>query len=190
MTSRSIIIMLGMVHLACSVSVAAQQFVFGGVNTNPVPTGVNLGSFIPSDGIQNGYVPLKLAGAGSSSISPVIVLPPLPPGGGSANNPYEFSYPGSYIPRDTPLHRFNGYVVCDPPPPPGEKAGTGESSGQSPEATGESTHQPTRRPAARSLIKTTTTRSLAAPQYLQPCPIYTINGQIQKDDNYSTTRSR
>jgi hypothetical protein len=31
------------------------------------------------------------------------------------------------------------------------------------------------------LVKITTTRPLAAPDSLQSCPIYTINGQIQRD---------
>jgi hypothetical protein len=103
---------------------------------------------------------------------PLIMVPvPLPnnsmPGYGSA---YGFQHPGSYMPRDTPLHRFNGYVVCNPPDLPNE-APAGTTSGA----------------AAQSLVKITSTRSLAAPAQSQPCPVYTINGEIPKQQGYATT---
>jgi len=111
--------------------------------------------------------------------APVIVLPvPLSMGGTSgSNNTYGFQYPGSYIPRDTPLHRFNGYIVCNPP-------NTADG------ANGAATSESTGTPVARRMVKITTTRSLAAPAYLQPCPIYTINGEIQDNNAYTTRSSR
>jgi hypothetical protein len=116
---------------------------------------------------------------GLSFGAPVIVLPvPLPTGGASgSNNTYGFQYPGSYIPRDTPLHRFNGYIVCNPPNTAGgaNRAATSESTGT---------------PVARRMVKITTTRSLATPAYLQPCPIYTINGEIPDNNAYTTRSSR
>lgn len=128
-------------------------------------------SFIPAPAIQNHNAP----GIGQ----PIIVLPvPLPGGRASgSNNTYGLQYPGSYIPRDTPLHRFNGYIVCDPP---------NTVSG----ANGRTTSEPTDAPIARRMVKITTTRSLAAPGSLQPCPIYTINGEIQKNNDYTTRSSR
>ena len=105
---------------------------------------------------------------------PIAVLPlpvPLPMNNGSAlNSPYGFQYPGSYMPRETPLHRFNGYVVCDPPNL--TEAVTG----------GKATSPP-----ARRLVKITSTRSLAAPGSAQPCPIYTIDGQPPKQKNHVMT---
>jgi hypothetical protein len=128
-------------------------------------------TFIPPQAIQNHNGPPFGA--------PIVVLPvPLPAGGTSgSNNTYGFQYPGSYIPRDTPLHRFNGYIVCDPP---------NTVSG----ANGGTTSEPTNAPIARRMVKITTTRPLAAPGSLQPCPIYTINGEIQKNNDYTTRSSR
>lgn len=93
---------------------------------------------------------------------PVVVLPmPVPMGGNPGfKGTQGFQYPGSYMPRDTPLHRFNGYVVCDPPNLPTETAAG------------------TTARAAQRVVKTTSTRSLAAPSHSQPCPVYTINGEI------------
>ncbi|WP_143860911.1 hypothetical protein [Nitrosovibrio sp. Nv4] len=104
---------------------------------------------------------------------PLIVLPvPLQGNGMSGfNSMYGFQYPGSYMPRDTPLHRFNGYVVCDPPELPTE-----------------ATTEPGA--VARRSIKITSTRSLAAPAHSQPCPVYTINGEIPKQKSYTTKPSR
>ena len=103
---------------------------------------------------------------------PLVVVPvPLPnnsvPGFSST---YGLQYPGSYMPRDTPLHRFNGYVTCDPP----------DLSKETPAGT-------TSGATAQRLIKITSTRSLAAPAQSQPCPVYTINGEIPKQKSYNTT---
>ena len=53
-----------------------------------------------------------------------------------------------------------------------------------------STEKPTGKPATSRLVKITTTRPLASPGHLQPCPIYTIDGRVQKNSGYSTTISR
>ncbi|BCT68001.1 hypothetical protein NNRS527_01593 [Nitrosospira sp. NRS527] len=108
----------------------------------------------------------------SSLGGPVVVLP-MPPMGGSSgyNNMHGFQYPGSYMPRDTPLHKFNGYVACAPPDLAGETAAVGTTTGA----------------PARRLVKITSTRSLAAPAYQQPCPVYTVNGEIPKQQGYTTT---
>jgi hypothetical protein len=99
-------------------------------------------------------------GLGSSRPFPRMLLP-LP-----INSPiwgfqtrYGFQYPGSYLPPGTPLHRYNGYVVCDPPAAA----------------------------AGKRIVKITTTRSLAAPADTQPCPVYTINGGIPEGKSYTTT---
>ncbi|SFN37625.1 hypothetical protein SAMN05216386_0709 [Nitrosospira briensis] len=107
-----------------------------------------------------------------SHYRPAVVLPiPLPMDGISGfNSMYGFQYPGSYMPRDTPLHRFNGYVRCDPPDLYKEAA-AGTTAGV----------------AAQRLVKITSTRSLAAPVQSQPCPVYTINGEIPKQKSYNTT---
>ena len=90
--------------------------------------------------------------------------------GPAQNSPYGFQFPGSYMPRETPLHRFNGYVVCDPP-----------------DLSEAVTPDKATSPPARRLVKITSTRSLAAPESSQPCPVYTINGQPPKQKNYATT---
>lgn len=101
-----------------------------------------------------------------------VVLPiPLPMGGISGfNSMYGFQYPGSYMPPDTSLHRFNGYVRCDPP-----------------DLYKEAAAETTAGVAAQRLVKITSTRSLAAPVQSQPCPVYTINGRIPKQKSYNTT---
>ena len=98
--------------------------------------------------------------------SPVIVLP-MPP---NINTRSGFQYPGSYMLRGTPLHRFNGYTVCDPP-----------------NLTRETTTETEGRAKAQRLVKITSTRSLAAPSHQQPCPIYTINGELPQQKSYTTT---
>ncbi|PTR16241.1 hypothetical protein C8R31_102255 [Nitrosospira sp. Nsp2] len=105
---------------------------------------------------------------------PIVMLPmPLPMNNGAGfNNPYGFQFPGSYMPRETPLHKFNGYEVCDPPSL-AENAGPGTPSS----------------PPARRLVKITSTRSLAAPGSSQPCPIYTINGQLPRQNSYATGKA-
>src|SRR3569623_1429489 len=54
---------------------------------------------IPSRTVQNHY--------GSPLGGPVVVLPVPGSGTSGSNSTYGFQYPGSYMPRDTPLHRFN-----------------------------------------------------------------------------------
>lgn len=108
----------------------------------------------------------------SSLGGPVVVLPMPPMGGGSGyNNMHGFQYPGSYMPRDTPLHKVNGYVVCDPPDL-AEEAATAEATTAAP---------------ARRLVKITSTRPLAAPGHQQPCPVYTVNGEIAKQHSHTAT---
>jgi hypothetical protein len=151
---------------------AAQELISPTANTVSIPTAeMGQETFISPPAIQNNN--------GPSFGGPVVVLPvPLPPGGTSgSNNTYGFQYPGSYIPRDTPLHRFNGYIVCDPPNTVGV-------------ANGGTTSESTGAPIGRRMVKITTTRSLAAPGYPQPCPIYTINGEIQKNSGYPTKSPR
>lgn len=97
---------------------------------------------------------------------PIIVLP-VPP---YINTMSGFQYPGSYMPRDTPLHRFNGYIVCDPP-----------------NLTRETTTETEAGAKAQRLVKITSTRSLAVPSHQQPCPIYTINGELPQQKSYTTT---
>ena len=96
---------------------------------------------------------------------PVVVLPLPPPSPYPAGTMSGLHGPGSYVPRETPLHRFNGYVVCDPPP---QHAANTAASGRNAGAE--------ERP--KRIVKTTSTRSPAAPGYLQPCPIYTVDGQL------------
>jgi hypothetical protein len=97
---------------------------------------------------------------------PVVVLP-APPVGNSITG---LHYPGSYIPQGTPLHRFNGYTVCDPPKlvkePTAEKV-----TGATPQR----------------LVKITSTRSPAVPSDLQPCPIYTLNGELPRQKSATTS---
>lgn len=130
------------------------------------------GQFAPLPPQRHAASPYGSHQEGQWSGRPIVVLPlPLPMNNASTlNNAYGFQYPGSYMPRETPLHRFNGYVVCDPPNL--TEAVTG----------GKATSPP-----ARRLVKITSTRSLAAPGSSQPCPIYTIDGQPPKQKNHVTT---
>jgi hypothetical protein len=163
---------LGLAYSGFPADSAAQELISPTAYTVSIPTAeMAQETFIPPQAIQNHN--------GPSFGGPVVVLPvPLPAGGTSgSNNTYGFQYPGSYIPRDTPLHRFNGYIVCDPP---------NTVSG----ANGRTTSEPIDAPIARRMVKITATRSLAAPGSLQPCPIYTINGEIQKNNDYTTRSSR
>ncbi|SCY26540.1 hypothetical protein SAMN05216420_10443 [Nitrosospira sp. Nl5] len=96
---------------------------------------------------------------------PLVVLPvPLPANGMSGLNSGS-GFPGSYMPQGTPLHRFNGYIVCDPPDLAAEA-----TTGATP----------------KRVVKITTTRSLSAPGHSQPCPVYTVNGEIQRQKDYTT----
>lgn len=107
---------------------------------------------------------------GSTSGAPLVLLP-VPAGSMSGTNtPYGYQFPGSYMPSGTPLHRHNGYVVCDPPD---LNKGT---------TTGAATGAP-----AQRIVKITTTRSPSAPGYQQPCPVYTVNGEIPQQKGYTTT---
>ena len=172
----TLLIILSLAYSSYSGGIAAQKFHFTGPNAALTPAEAGQSPFIPLPGLHN----LSGPSAGRSVGPPlgaVVVLPiPLPSGGLSgSNSTYGFQYPGSYMPGDTPLHRFNGYITCDPPNPINGTNG-GATSGS------------TGAPIARRVVKITTTRSLAAPGYSQSCPIYTINGEIQKN-NGSTTRS-
>jgi hypothetical protein len=101
-------------------------------------------------------------GPGSSRPFPRMFLP-LPANSPlwGFQTPYGFQYPGSYLPPGTPLHRYNGYIVCDPPPAA----------------------------AGKRVVKITTTRSLAAPRDTQPCPVYTIDGEAPRGKSYTTTNT-
>lgn len=119
---------------------------------------------VPADG------PRSYDARSSHSLGrPVIVLPVLP-GPANINMRSGFQYPGSYMPRDTPLHRFNGYTVCDPPNLARETTTKTEAGAK-----------------AQRLVKTTSTRSLAAPSHQQPCPIYTINGELPQQESHAKT---
>jgi hypothetical protein len=168
----TVLIGFGLAYSGFPVGSAAQEVDYAAANPASIPTAeMGQGNLVPSPPIQNhnGYL-----SGGPAVVLPVPVAASGTPG---FNDTYGFQYPGSYLPRDTPLHRFNGYIVCDPPSPV-----TG--------ATGETTSEPTGVPVARRMVKITTTRSLAAPAYLQPCPIYTINGEMQKSNSYTTRSSR
>jgi hypothetical protein len=96
---------------------------------------------------------------------PVIVLPMQP----YIDTVSGFQYPGSYMPPGTPLHRFNGYIICNPPNLNRDAvaeaaAGTG----------------------AQRVIKITSTRSPSIPGHSGPCPIYTINGELPPQKSHST----
>lgn len=97
---------------------------------------------------------------------PLIVLPMMP----YVNTISGFQYPGSYTPRGTPLHRFNGYIVCDPP-----------------KLTRETTTETAAGTTSRRLVKITSTRSPSTPGYPGPCPVYTINGELPQQKSATTT---
>ena len=127
-----------------------------------LPPGTHFGPnpYPPSSvysGMQNyGNLP------GSSSPFPRMLLPlPINSSMWGFQTRYGFQYPGSYLPPGTPFHRYNGYMMCDPP-----AAATG-----------------------KRIVKITTTRSLAAPADTQPCPVYTINGGIPGGKSYTTTNT-
>lgn len=167
---------IGLAYTGFSGSSAAQELSYS-QNENAAPVAAaEIG--------QDAFIPLSLISNHDSRLpgGPVVVLPVPVPGSGTSgsNSTYGFQYPGSYMPRDTPLHRFNGYIVCDPPKPAGGVTATASESAGTPSGT----------PSVRRMVKITTTRSLAAPGYSQPCPIYTIGGEIQKNDSPTTRSSR
>jgi len=96
---------------------------------------------------------------------PVIVLPMQP----YIDKTSGFQYPGSYMPAGTPLHRFNGYIICNPP--------TLNRGAVAETATGTGTQR---------VIKITSTRSPSIAEHSGPCPIYTINGELPPQKNHST----
>ena len=96
---------------------------------------------------------------GSRTGAPLVLLPVPANSMSGINTPYGMQFPGSYMPPGTPLHRFNGYTVCDPP---------AIAAGQ-------------------RIVKTTSTRSPSAPSAQQPCPLYTIDGQPQQPKGYTST---
>ena len=107
----------------------------------------------PHNSIPNSRLP------GSTPGAPLVLLPVPANSMSGINTPYGLQFPGSYMPPGTPLHRFNGYTVCDPP---------AIAAGQ-------------------RIVKITSTRSPSTPSAQQPCPIYTINGQIQQPKGYTST---
>jgi hypothetical protein len=129
------------------------------VSSFPLSSSSGLSSHSPSP-VSSGSRDASGSGSGTSPTLPRMLLP-LPinsPLWGSQTR-YGFQYPGSYLPAGTPLHRYNGYIVCDPPAAA----------------------------AGRRIVKITTTRSLAAPGDTQPCPVYTIDGEVPKGKSYATT---
>ena len=131
--------------------------------------------FISPDTIpnHNAYPYNRVPGGpnrGAPPGTPLILLPVPANSLSGINTPYGFQFPGSYMPSGTPLHQYNGYVVCDPPDP-----GKGTTTGAATGAT------------AQRIVKITTTRSPSAPGYQQPCPVYTVNGEIRQPKGYTTT---
>jgi len=96
---------------------------------------------------------------------PVIVLPMQP----YIDAVSGFQYPGSYMPPGTPLHRFNGYIICNPPNL-NRDAGVEAAAGA----------------GTQRVIKITSTRSPSIPGHSGPCPIYTINGELPPEKSHST----
>lgn len=135
------------------------------------PPSILPGQFAPALAQPHGNHQSGRYGNGGAG-QPLIVLPiPMPMNnGGPANSAHGVQFPGSYMPRDTPLHKYNGYEVCDPPSL-SEGAGPGTPLS----------------PPARRLVKITSTRSLAAPASSQPCPIYTIDGRLPTQKSHATT---
>ena len=122
---------------------------------------------------HNPSPPASIPGSGNPGSTPgrpLVVLPVPASGMSGINTPYGFQFPGSYMPSGTPLHRYNGYIVCDPP-----DLSKGTTTGAATGAT------------ARRIVKSTSTRSPSAPGYPQPCPVYTINGEIQQPKGYTAT---
>lgn len=177
----ALLIVLGLAYSGHSGNVAAQEASYMDMNTGSMPAGItpDMGrdmaqnspflspGAIPSPNhYRQGHLPHLPHGRSSGYPPgvPLILLPmPLSMNGMSGSNSMSGAhFPGSYIPQGTPLHRYNGYVVCDPP----DLAG-----GATP----------------KRIVKITTTRSTGAPSHSQPCPVYTVNGEIQAQKGYTTT---
>lgn len=176
----ALLIVLGVTYAGHSGNAAAQETGGMEMSMGPVPVGIAPGmglgmdqnspflspgtSLSPSQYRQG--LPHSSYGraSGHHGGTPLVVLPiPLPMNGMSGPNGMAGAqFPGSYMPQGTPLHRFNGYTVCDPPD---------LTAGATP----------------KRVVKVTTTRSLAAPGHSQPCPVYTVNGEIQTQKGYTTT---
>ncbi|KIO48207.1 hypothetical protein [Nitrosospira sp. NpAV] len=108
---------------------------------------------------------------GSTPGTPLVLLPVPASSMSGINTPYGYQFPGSYMPSGTSLHRYNGYVVCDPPD---------LNKGTATQTTGAT---------GQRIVKITTTRSPTAPGHQQPCPVYTVNGEPQQPKGYTTTPS-
>jgi hypothetical protein len=145
------------------------------VSPGTVPDMMQNSPFV-SSGIlpnHNPSPPASIPGSGNPGSTPgrpLVVLPVPASGMPGINTPYGYQFPGSYMPSGTPLHRYNGYTVCDPP-----DLSKGTTTGAATGAT------------ARRIVKSTSTRSPSAPGYPQPCPVYTIDGEIQQPKGYTTT---
>lgn len=96
---------------------------------------------------------------------PVIVVPMEP----YINTTSGFQHRGSYMLPGTPLHRFSGYIVCNPPNLNREKAVEAAAGSSAPRVT-----------------KITSTRSPSTPAYPGPCPVYTINGELPQQTSHTT----
>jgi hypothetical protein len=120
---------------------------------------------------HNPYSYNRAPGRGTVPGAPLILLPVPANSMSGINTPYGFQFPGSYMPSGTPLHRYNGYVVCDPPDLNKGTTTSGATAGAT----------------AQRIVKITSTRSPSAPGYQQPCPVYTVNGEIQQPKGYTTT---
>lgn len=189
----ALLIVLGFAWSGYSSDTAAQEVNHRDVNMGSVPAGmlqgmaqdINQGTIQGSPFLfpgatpnpdhypQNGFPGFPLGRSGGYLPgAPVVVLPvPSPMTGMSGFNSMSgFQFPGSYIPQGTPLHRYNGYVVCDPP-----DLAAGATAGALVETT------------PKRIVKITSTRSPSAPSHPQPCPVYTINGEIQQPKSYTTT---
>ncbi|MGH8763319.1 MAG: hypothetical protein ACREUR_08825 [Nitrosospira sp.] len=177
----TLVVVLGLAHSGHSGKAAAQETGGMEMSMGSVPARIasdmglgmaqnspflSPGSILSPNQYRQGHLPYAPYGrpAGHHAGTPLVVLPmPLPMNGMSG--PHSMSgaqFPGSYMPQGTPLHRFNGYTVCDPPD---------LAEGTTP----------------KRIVKITTTRTPASPSHSQPCPIYTVNGEIHPQKGYATT---
>ncbi|ARO87827.1 hypothetical protein EBAPG3_008640 [Nitrosospira lacus] len=172
--------LLGAVYWGYSGHTAAQEASSTDVDMGAFPADTQQGMaqnspFISPGTLLNHNPPTSNRAPGGPNRSaqpgtPLILLP-LPANSMSGfNSSYGTQFPGSYLPGGTPLHRYNGYVVCDPP-----DLGKGAAAGAGTGAT------------AQRIVKITSTRSPSAPSHPQPCPVYTVNGEFQQPKGYTTT---